>query len=87
MTERYLWKVFLNYTKVQASQALVVHACNPSYLGGKDQKDPSWKPAGQIVLKTLPEKTLYKKGWWSGSRCRPWVQAPVPGGKKKKARL
>jgi hypothetical protein len=28
---------------------------------------------------------MKKKGWWSGSRCRPCVQAPVPGKKKKKA--
>jgi hypothetical protein len=24
------------------------------------------------------KKTITKKGWWSGSRCRPWVQTPVP---------
>jgi hypothetical protein len=26
------------------SQALVTHACNPSYSGGRDQKDHSSKP-------------------------------------------
>jgi hypothetical protein len=25
-----------------------------------------------------------KKGWWSGSRCKPWAQIPVPQKKKKK---
>jgi hypothetical protein len=33
---------------------------------------------GQIVWKTLSwKKPIPKKGWWSGSRCRPWVQSPV----------
>jgi hypothetical protein len=27
------------------------------------------------------KKTITKMGWWSGSRCRPWVQAPVPKNK------
>jgi hypothetical protein len=30
------------------------------------------------------EKPFTKKGWWSGSKYRPWVQAPVPKKKKKK---
>jgi hypothetical protein len=29
-------------------------------------------------------RTFTKKGWWSGSKCRPWVQAPVPQTKEKK---
>jgi hypothetical protein len=39
---------------------------------------------GQIVVQeTLSQKTTFTtKGWWSGSRCRPWIQAPVPQGKK-----
>jgi hypothetical protein len=41
--------------------------------------------AGQIVHETLSQKNLpQKKGWWSGSRCRPWVQTPVLQRKKKK---
>jgi hypothetical protein len=28
--------------------------------------------------------THTKKGWWSGSRCRPWVQHPVLQKKKKR---
>jgi hypothetical protein len=32
----------------------------------------------QIVCETLSwKKPISKKGWWSGSRCRPWVQAPA----------
>jgi hypothetical protein len=30
------------------------------------------------------KKPNTKKGWWSSSKCRPWVQAPVPQKKKKK---
>jgi hypothetical protein len=42
---------------------------------------------GQIVHKRpYLEKPFTERGWWSGSRCRPWVQAPVPQKKKKKER-
>jgi hypothetical protein len=48
------------------------HACNPSYSGGSDQEDRVLKPAGanssgDPILKNLSTK----RGWWSGSRCRP----------------
>jgi hypothetical protein len=34
---------------------------------------------GQIVHENLSwKKPITEKGWWSGSRCRPWVQTPVP---------
>jgi hypothetical protein len=62
-------------------QALVAHACNPSFSGGRD-KDCSSKPAqanssrGPISKNTLHRKVLVK-----GSRCRPWVQ---PQYRKKK---
>jgi hypothetical protein len=39
----------------------------------------------QIVLETLSwKKPITKKDWWSGSRCRHWVQAPVLKRQKKK---
>jgi hypothetical protein len=59
------------------------HTSNPSYLGGRHQ-DCGLKPA-QIVLKTLSWKKpiTQKKGWQSGSRCRPWVQAQYHKKKKK----
>jgi hypothetical protein len=38
------------------SQALVAHACNPSYTGGRDQEDRGSKPAQQIVRETLSQK-------------------------------
>jgi hypothetical protein len=33
-------------------------------------------------LKKRKEKTIAKKDWWSGSSCKPWVQAPVQQKKK-----
>jgi hypothetical protein len=38
-----------NY-KTSLGQALVTHACNPSYPGGKDQQDCGSKPAGANSL-------------------------------------
>jgi hypothetical protein len=39
----------------------------------------------QIVLRNPILKKLFtKKGLWSGSRYRPWVQAPIPQKKKKR---
>jgi hypothetical protein len=34
----------------------VAHACNPSYLGGRNQEDHSSKPSRQIVFETLSQK-------------------------------
>jgi hypothetical protein len=40
---------------------------------------------GQRVCENLSwKRSSQKKGWWSGSRCRPWVQVPVLQKKKKK---
>jgi hypothetical protein len=49
---------------------VVAHACNPSYSGGRDQEDGSFKASqGKIVHETLSRKNpSQKKGWWSGSR-------------------
>jgi hypothetical protein len=60
-------------------------AYNPGYSGGRDQEDLGSKPA-QANSSTDPmlKKPITKKCWWSGSRCRPWVQTPVPQKKKKK---
>jgi hypothetical protein len=42
------------------SWALVVHACNPSYSGGKDQEIKVRSQPGQAVLETLSQMTLHK---------------------------
>jgi hypothetical protein len=39
----------------------MAHAYNASYSRGRDQEDCSWKPAWQIVHKTLSQKTHHKK--------------------------
>jgi hypothetical protein len=56
----------------------VAHTCNPSYSGGRDQEDCG--SARYYLEKSLKKK----KDWWSGSRCRPGVQAPVQQKTKKK---
>jgi hypothetical protein len=38
----------------------VAHNCNPSYSGGRDQKDHSLKPAWENSLRPHLEKTLHK---------------------------
>jgi hypothetical protein len=68
------------FQKHEPSGAPVAHACNPSY----SRRIAVRSQAGQIVPETLSRKYLtQKKGWWSGSRCRSWVQAPVPQKKRK----
>jgi hypothetical protein len=39
----------------------VVHACNPSYSGGRDQEDHGLKPVQQIVHKILSQKNPIQK--------------------------
>jgi hypothetical protein len=57
-------------------RAPVAHAYNPSYSGGRDQEDRGLKPVQATSLwDSIPKKPITKKGWWSGSRCRSWVQA------------
>jgi hypothetical protein len=46
----------------------VAHTYNPSYSGGRDQKDQGSKPA---LAKKKKKNHTKKKGWWSGSRCWP----------------
>jgi hypothetical protein len=65
------------------SRALVAHACNPTCSGGRDQEDRGSKPpransSRASILKISITKKKKKKGWWSGSRCRSWVQTPAP---------
>jgi hypothetical protein len=61
----------------------VTHSCNPSYSGGRDQEAQGSKPAWRNNSRDPISKILImKRDWWSGSRCRPWVQTPVPPTKK-----
>jgi hypothetical protein len=58
---------------LKISRVLVAQACNPSYSGGRDQKDrgskPAWANSSQdpILIKPFTKKKkIYS--WWSGSR-------------------
>jgi hypothetical protein len=55
--------------KLEFSLVLVIHACNPSYSGVRDQEDHSLKPAwANSSRDPSSKKHITKKGWWSGSR-------------------
>jgi hypothetical protein len=44
--------------------APVAHACNPSFSGGRDQKDHDSKPAqAKSSRDPISKKTITKKGW------------------------
>jgi hypothetical protein len=55
------------------NQTPVTNICNPSYSGGRDQEDLGSKPAwANSSWDPISKKPFFKKkGWWSGSRCRP----------------
>jgi hypothetical protein len=57
---------------------LVAHACNPSYLGGRDQEDWGSKPVPRLPLQGSSSKSTCL------ASVRPWVQTLVPSKKKKK---
>jgi hypothetical protein len=58
---------------------LISNNCNPSYSGSRDQKNWGLNPVLANSSQTLSKKKpITKKGWWSGLRCRPWVQTTVP---------
>jgi hypothetical protein len=65
-------KVRLYLKNKQRSQALVAHAYNPSYSGGRDQEDCGSKPSQASSLQDpILKKPSQTKDWWDGSRCRP----------------
>jgi hypothetical protein len=75
----------LNIKKRLCSWVLVAYACNPSYLGDRDQEDQGLKPAQANSLQDpIWKKPFTKKVWWNGWRCRSWVQTPVLKKKRKK---
>jgi hypothetical protein len=61
------------------------HVYNPSYSGGRDLEDGCLKTAwANSLWDPILKKLITRKGWWSGSRYRPWVQNPVSHAQKKK---
>jgi hypothetical protein len=56
----------------------VAHTCNASYSGGREQEDQGSKSVqANSSQHPILKKPITKKGWWSGSRCRPWVWVSV----------
>jgi hypothetical protein len=59
------------------SRVSVAHACNPSSQEAEIERITVGSQSWQIVGETLSQKKqtnqkpFTKKGWWSGSRCRP----------------
>jgi hypothetical protein len=59
--------------KGRRTQAPVAHACNPSYSGGRDQRDCSLKPAqahssqDPILKKPITKKGLAMRGVREGA--------------------
>jgi hypothetical protein len=75
----------INLKRGKVARVLVAHVCNPSYSGGRDQEDRGSKPAqSKQFLRSYFKKPFTKKGWWNGSRGRPWVQTPALQKKKRK---
>jgi hypothetical protein len=81
--QRRATEVFLRCRPREIVQRKARSACNPSYSGGRYQEDHYSKPAqANSSWDSISKKPFTKKGWWSGSRCKPWVQTPVPQKKK-----
>jgi hypothetical protein len=74
-------------TKINLDWAPVAHACNPSYLGGRDQEDQGWNwPWANSLQDPILKKTITTKVWRRGSSVQStyltsaklWVQTPMP---------
>jgi hypothetical protein len=58
-------------TKTYQNKVPVVHTCNPSNSGGRDQADHSPTPAlANSPQDPILKNTQHKKGWQSGSNSR-----------------
>jgi hypothetical protein len=71
---------YLFFKKTKRCQALVVHAYNPSYFGGRDQEDCGSKPTWtNSSWDPISIKASIKRGWRSAylTNIRPWVHTPV----------
>jgi hypothetical protein len=65
----------------QMSQALMAHACDPSYSGGRDWEDHG---LGKNVCETLSRKTLTKIGLVEWLKVKTLNSSPSTTKKKKK---
>jgi hypothetical protein len=71
------------------SQTPVAHICNPSYLGGRDQKDRGSKSAWTNSLQhPISEIHNTKRADRVVASMKPWVQTPgLPKKKKEQSRV
>jgi hypothetical protein len=59
-------KISVVFIEITQDQALVAHACNPSYSGGRDEEDHGLRPARANSLQDpiqKQNKTHTKRGW------------------------
>jgi hypothetical protein len=75
----YLLRRWESMNKTYDNQVSVVHACNPSYSGGRDQEDRDLKPAqANSSWDPIKKKKSQKRaGSWLMpclARVKPWVQ-------------
>jgi hypothetical protein len=72
----------------------VAHTCNLSYSGAEiGRMEVQSQPQHIVLWDPISKKAIAKKkmggggDWRNGSKCRPWVQAPVPQKKSETERL
>jgi hypothetical protein len=59
-------KFILRFLKIKSGHSIMVHSCNPSYSGGRDQEDWGLKPAWANSCETLSWKnpSQIRAGEW-----------------------
>jgi hypothetical protein len=80
------------FQKQTPGWAQVIHACNPSYSGGRDQMDRSSNSSKRPYLKKKTKQQQqqqqnHKKGLVEWHKVRAWNSIPSTGKKKKKGEI
>jgi O-acetyl-ADP-ribose deacetylase (regulator of RNase III) len=72
--------------KKKTKPGMVIHTCNPSYSGGRDQEDRGSKPTQENSSQDpLSKKTLHKIRLVAWIKVKAVSSRPVPHQKKKKS--
>jgi hypothetical protein len=78
------FNVYTNARKAKKGRALVAHACNPSYSGGRDQEDHSSKPAwASISARPYIKKPFTKIGLVESLKVKALSSSPSTAKKEK----